>query len=133
MVLRDENDRNSSYSDFMGQSDKASPYFVFVKLSDRISLYAVSTGQTVRDSPWNQWLVWCGLERSSRGQARHQVPCDPETSRGVLQGLKRHRPFDHTSSCSRRPIWTNQICAIDWQHLSWTSHFVNQKRTYFRF
>ena len=30
-------------------------------------------------------------------------------------------------SCSRRPIWTSQICAIDWQHLSWKSHFCKLK------
>jgi len=39
----------------------------------------------------------------------------------------RHRPFDHTSPCSGRPVWTSQICAIGWQHLPWTSHFCKLK------
>ena len=39
----------------------------------------------------------------------------------------RHQPFDHTSPCSGRPIWTSQICAIGWQHLLRASHFCKLK------
>ena len=120
--------RDSPYSDFMGQGDKASPYSVFMEQSDRTSPYAVSTGQTVRDSPWSQWLVWCGLERSSRDKAR-QASClaTPRLPEEYYKDWTRHRPFDHTSPCSGRPIWTSQICAIGWQHLSRTGHFCKLK------
>jgi len=74
--------RDSPFSDFMGQSDKASPYSVFMEQSDRTSPYAVSIGQTFRDLPWSQWLVWCDLERSSRGQARQHVASRPRDFQG---------------------------------------------------
>ena len=50
----------SPYSVSAKQSVRTSPYSDFVEPGDRTSLYTVSTGQTVRDSPWNPALLICG-------------------------------------------------------------------------
>ena len=46
-----KNDRDSSYSDFMGQSNKAPPCSVFVEQSDRTSSYSGFSEQSDIASP----------------------------------------------------------------------------------
>jgi len=95
------------------QSDSAPPSERFV-------------GQTVRVSLcdwWSQWPVHSNLERASRDQAR-QYFClaTSRLRRGALQGLSKASAFWPYQSCSERPIWASQICAVGCQHLPQTSY-----------
>ena len=49
------------------------------------------------------------VKGSSQATSCFAAPRLPEE---YYKDRTRHRPFDHTSPCSGRPIWTNQICAI---------------------
>ena len=64
------------------------------------------------------------VKGSSQATSCFAAPRLPEE---YYKDWTRHRPFDHTSPCSGRPIWTNQICAIGWQRLPQTSHFCKLK------
>jgi len=94
------------------QSDSAPPSELLV---DRLSEFHLVIGE-VNDLSTVTWNVRQEIKPDSI------LSRDLKTSRGALQGLSKASAFWPYQSCSERPIWASQICAVGCQHLPQTSY-----------